>query len=322
MESHNSSPVSPQLLSSLTSKYLKYLEFSKTSSTHTSKSYAKDLQQFFGPIGVTKILYSGDFHECFFQWDETNPSLPPTLDELLLTLIPTALTGWSGLAPASRQRKGAVLKSFFGWLYSEKLINRNLADRVQLVKVPTKIPHFISVDEAVALLRAKHDLVSAGERPWSELILLLLLYGGGLRISEACNLKRTDLSASAHTVRVLGKGSKERIAVLPDLFWRALRATDFSGEYLFGLSPLNTRTAYEIVRQSGRDAGLLKPLHPHALRHSFATHLLTSGSDLRVLQELLGHSSLTATQKYTHLSLDHLARSMEKHHPLSGPKKK
>ena len=86
--------------------------------------------------------------------------------------------------------------------------------------------------------------------------------------------------------------------------------------YIFGSKPLDPRKAYSIVKSWGERAGLLKPLHPHALRHSFATHLLASGSDLRVIQELLGHSSLSATQKYTHLSLDSLAQSLSRHHPL------
>ena len=103
--------------------------------------------------------------------------------------------------------------------------------------------------------------------------------------------------------------------------WFALEALPRTGEYVFGGDTAwSPRKAFERVREAGARAGLLKPLHPHALRHSFATHLLTSGADLRVLQELLGHRSLAATQKYTHLSLDHLARALEKHHPLSASK--
>jgi integrase/recombinase XerC/integrase/recombinase XerD len=112
-----------------------------------------------------------------------------------------------------------------------------------------------------------------------------------------------------------------RLVTLPELVWKSLRTLSVTGAYVFGgEAPLNPRVAYSIVQAAGKKAQLLKPLHPHALRHSFATHLLTSGADLRVLQELLGHKSLLATQKYTHLSLDHLARSMEKHHPLSASK--
>ena len=102
----------------------------------------------------------------------------------------------------------------------------------------------------------------------------------------------------------------------------AWKKKSFNNEYVFGETALNPRTAYEMIRQSGARAGLLQPLHPHALRHSFATHLLSSGANLRTLQELLGHESLTATEKYTHLGIDQLARTMERVHPLGNNKLK
>src|SRR4051794_7347096 len=108
MTSHNSSLVGPQLLSFVTSKYLKYLEITKTSSSHTSKSYAKDLEQFYAPCGVKKILYGREFSESFFQWQVTNTIWPATLEALLIGLLPKALQRWSVLKPASRQRKAAV----------------------------------------------------------------------------------------------------------------------------------------------------------------------------------------------------------------------
>jgi integrase/recombinase XerC/integrase/recombinase XerD len=154
--------------------------------------------------------------------------------------------------------------------------------------------------------------------------MILLLYGGGLRISEACSLRWSDMEmAGERSLRVAGKGGRQRVVTVPELTWSALQALPHEGRFVFGGEcELSSRKAYEWVRQAGARAGLLKPLHPHALRHSYATHLLSSGADLRVLQELLGHRSLAATQKYTHLSLDHLARAMEKHHPLSASKLK
>jgi integrase/recombinase XerC/integrase/recombinase XerD len=110
------------------------------------------------------------------------------------------------------------------------------------------------------------------------------------------------------------------VVALPELAWKALFDLPESGTFILsgGEVAMSSRKAYALVREGGAKAGLLRPLHPHALRHSYATHLLTSGADLRILQELLGHRSLAATQKYTHLSLDHLARAMEAYHPLSG----
>jgi integrase/recombinase XerC/integrase/recombinase XerD len=276
------------------------------------------LQQFFEPSGLQKILYTPQFDEIFFQWrEESSNKNYCDLITFLEGLIPLAFERWRELKPASRNRKAAVLRSFFHWLFDEKQIATNLAETISSIHVPARIPHFLSVDEALALLKATKSACDQGTLPRAHLLLLLLLYGGGLRISEACHLKRTDVTVSAKQVRLLGKGGKERIASLPELFWSYFHEAGITTDYVFGELPLNQRTAYEMVRQAGARAQLLTPLHPHALRHSFATHLLTSGADLRTLQELLGHSSLTATQKYTHLSLDHLAQTMERSHPLS-----
>lgn len=311
-----------QLLSDLTSKYLKHLTFRKTASRHTSKSYAKDLEQFYQPLGVQKILYSSESGECFFQWSEEAASFTfDSLENLFVQLLPLAWQTWQRLSVSSRQRKASVLKSFLKWLWEEKRISSNLALQIPSIKVPQRLPHFISADEALTLLQSLKTGVDEEKIPPSHLLLVLLLYGGGLRVSEACNVELSDIDDKRRQIRVVGKGSKERICVLPALFWKVHFKRETEGAFLFGTAPLNSRTAYEIVRKAGARAGLLKPLHPHALRHSFATHLLSSGADLRVLQELLGHSSLTATQKYTHLSLDHLARAIEKHHPLSATKK-
>ena len=147
-------------------------------------------------------------------------------------------------------------------------------------------------------------------------VLILLLYGGGLRVSEACHISWADIYSHKLEIRVLGKGGKMRIQALPSFCFTQINKMPRIGKFIFGEKPLNSRKAYHIVNLWGKKAGLLKPLHPHALRHSYATHLLSSGADLRVLQELLGHSSLNATQKYTHLNLDQLARSLELNHPL------
>jgi site-specific recombinase XerD len=300
-------------LANLACKYLKYLTHARTSSDHTSKSYANDLGQFLAPLGVAKILLTrptlgGSFHVAWKEKPETVVSADP----LLLHLIRTAQTEWGRLSPASRNRKAAAVRGFLKWLQSENHVAEDWSSRLASAKVPQKLPHFISVDEALGLLRAL-------EPDSIERALVLLLYGGGLRVSEACGLRWKDLVRDSHSLRVHGKGGRTRLVALPDLAWRAIEKLPDHGTYILsGEKAMSSRKAYEMVRQGGVRAGLLRPLHPHALRHSYATHLLTSGADLRVLQELLGHQSLAATQKYTHLSLDHLARAMEKHHPLSN----
>lgn len=279
-------------------KYLKYMTFIKSASPLTIKHYCLDLKQAF------KLDNNSQTFQKF--WSEPE----------LMSMVREAFNNWADLSLASRNRKAATLKSFFSWAYSEKLISKNLSLQITCPKVPQKLPRFLSVDEALAVLKSfeQHPEVSYREK-----VLFLLLYGGGLRISEACNLQWTQVQLAQKVLRIKGKGNKERVVALPRLSLEVLQRWQKEcpyNSYVLGESPLNPRTAYEMVRQSGRRAGLLMPLHPHALRHSFATHLLSSGANLRTLQELLGHESLQATEKYTHLGMDQLARTMESLHPL------
>lgn len=278
-------------------KYLNFMVFIKSASPLTIKHYTLDLNQ-------------------AFKYDNKSHNIQTfCTEEDLLQTAREAFNDWAHLSLASRNRKAATLKSFFSWAFAEGLIERDLSLQITCPRIPRKIPHFISVDEALAVLNS----FNTNDIPLREKVLFLLLYGGGLRVSEACNLKWSQVHIGQRSLRILGKGGKERIIILPSLTVQVLsrwkKESSFS-EYVLGEGPLNPRTAYEMVRQSGQRAGLLQPLHPHALRHSFATHLLTSGANLRTLQELLGHESLSATEKYTHLGIDHLARTMEALHPL------
>lgn len=279
-------------------KYLKFMTFIKSASPLTLKHYQIDLRQTFEYEELSDIKKR--------VWTESE----------LLAAVRSAFNRWADLSLASRNRKAATLKSFFRWAFGEGLTSRDLSIQVICPRVPRKLPHFISVDEALAVLSS---LTQQPNQYLKERILFLLLYGGGLRVSEACSLRWEQIQFQQKVLRLVGKGSKERIVALPEMVVQALLKWQKDSpvtEYIFGASALNPRTAYEMIRQSGQRAGLLKPLHPHALRHSFATHLLTSGANLRTLQELLGHESLQATEKYTHLGIDHLARTMEKMHPL------
>ncbi|MGZ3744255.1 MAG: tyrosine-type recombinase/integrase, partial [Pseudobdellovibrionaceae bacterium] len=219
---------------------------------------------------------------------------------------------------STRNRKSATLKSFFGWAYQEQLTEKNLSSYITCPKIPKKLPHFLSVDEALAVLYS-YDAKDTSLQNLRDKALFLILYGAGLRVSEACNLKWTDIQFSSRSLRLKGKGGKERLVILPKLALAILQRLQgiTPDSHVFGPEPLNPRVAYEWVRSRGAKAQLMKPLHPHALRHSFATHLLSSGANLRTLQELLGHESLQATEKYTHLGVDQLAQTLETHHPLS-----
>lgn len=313
------SPKKEQKLSELASKYLNSRTDTRTTLPLTSKSYATDLNQFLQPLGGEAIFLQNRRWVTKIEKGISHQNYKIVqLADLLLELLRKAQVKWSTLSPASRNRKVACLKSFFNWLLAENYIDVDLSAHLISPKVPERIPRFLSLDEALALISCVSR--ETGPQARRDLILVLLLYGAGLRVSEAANLKWSQVNLTERTLTVRGKGDKERQVAMVPVLARTLNQVQPSGDFIFGAKPLSTRVAYEIVRRSGVKAGLLKPLNPHALRHSFATHMLSSGTDLRVLQELLGHESLTATQRYLHLSIDHLTRTMEAHHPFGHKK--
>lgn len=305
--------------------YLYFMKFIKNSSAYTLRFYETDLRQAFEGVFPTTTASSPPPLQLTDSLPSTLKAKPinSVLEEKLLALAKLAQSNWAPLSPASRNRKAATLKSFFSWLHSEGHTARDLASLIFCPKVPTKLPHFLSVDEAIALLKSTARELKGVEKnkiPLFQHALICLLYGGGLRVSEACQIQFQAIDFNYGTCRVVGKGSKERLIILPPSALSVLRLIQShypNNKYVFGNTPLSTRKAYEWVRRAGTTAGLLRPLHPHALRHSYATHLLRSGANLRVLQELLGHASLQATSRYTHIGLDQLARTLEAHHPLS-----
>ncbi len=282
----------------LIDKYLKYLENVRSASPHTIRSYRLDLAK---------------------AWHNVSEDIS---ENRLLSVLREQQSSWQKYSLATRNRKAASLKSFLNWLYESDILKKELAPHIICPKVPQKIPHFISADEAIAILKSFPQAL--GKDDLIDKTLFCLLYGCGLRVSEACQLKWKDIDWKKQQLLTTRKGQKEQWVPAPRVTLEALKKLkdqSWSEEFVFGLKPLNPRTAYEIVRNRGIKAHMLKPLHPHALRHSYATHLLSSGADLRVLQELLGHSSLAATQKYTHISTHELARTIESHHPLGSEKK-
>ncbi len=303
-------PTKQQKLSELAAKYLNFQVFAKNSSRHTSKSYANDLKQFLNGLGDYEICIEDDSYR-FEASSGSDLKLPKDL-EAVKKLVRETQMGWSDLKASSRNRKYASLKGFFNWLEDGEFLPAGFSSIIESPKVPQKIPHYLSVDEATSLVK------SAAKTGRREKTLVLLLYAAGLRVSEACELTWRNVDFNHSIIKVKGKGGKERqLSIIKSLKSALLEMAKYKeGKFVFGKAALNPRTAYQIIKDEGAKAGLLKPLHPHALRHSFATHMLSSGVDLRVLQELLGHESLTATQKYLHLSLDSLSRTVEGAHPL------
>jgi len=306
------------LLTKQIHNFLKYLENIESCSSLTIKAYTLDLNQaFFNKATPARtqsknnnLINIADVKALSFS----------TGEDLWLSCR-DSLSQWGKLSPASRNRKIATVKSFFNWLYSERLIDKNYADQLVCPKVPKKIPHFISVDEVISVLQFLNT--STDKDAQIQKALFNLLYGGGMRISEACNLRWKDVQLDQRKILVLGKGNKERLLIIPEAcndVLKGFQARNKNMEFVFGEEPLSTRKGYELIRTLGRKVGLMNPLHPHSLRHSFATHMLASGTNLRTLQTMLGHDSLTATEKYTHLNIDTLARIVEIRHPLSKKK--
>ncbi|MGZ5958982.1 MAG: tyrosine recombinase XerC [Myxococcaceae bacterium] len=243
------------------------------------------------------------------------------------------IRGWLGTlavdhAPRSRARALASVRALYRHLVSTARVPSNPARTVRSPKLPTKLPRVLPVDEVFAVLAVPGKEGPLGLR---DRALFELLYGSGLRVSEACGLDGDDVDLKARTVRVLGKGRKERLCPMNPGCVEALRRwIERRGELLAtparGQDPaalfLNHRggrlTARSVARHLDRTVlqlALQRKVSPHALRHSFATHLLAGGADVRCIQELLGHASLSTTQRYTQVSIEQLQAVYDRTHP-------
>ncbi|WP_029457614.1 tyrosine recombinase [Solidesulfovibrio alcoholivorans] len=238
-------------------------------------------------------------------------------------------------AKTSMGRKLSALRGFYVFMRQKKLAAADPLSGLKNPKPEKRQPRALNVDEAVALVSPKAASPHADGSIAScrDLALAELLYGSGLRVSEAVGLDVNDVDLSQGIVRVLGKGSKERLAPVSDAARKRLREYSMRrgelvtapAEQAFFLGArggrLDRRQAARILDAMAREAGIAQHTHPHMLRHSFATHLLESGADLRSVQELLGHERLSTTQRYTHLELARIMRVYDKAHPRSDESK-
>jgi integrase/recombinase XerD len=235
------------------------------------------------------------------------------------------------LRPTSLRRKAAAIRAFYRFCYAEELIDADIASLIDLPRQVQRLPDTLDVEEVAGLLDATagRDLVGRRDRA-----LLELLYASGLRVSEALGLDREHLSLSGGFVRVVGKGDRERLVPVGDVALAAIReylderdrlptplsrtVRERGREPLFLSSRgrrLERMGAWRVMRTAALRAGLDGRVTPHTLRHSFATHLLEGGADLRVVQELLGHASITTTQLYTHVTGERIRQVYLRAHP-------
>jgi integrase/recombinase XerC len=305
-------------------KYLDYLRYQRNASPHTLRNYASDLQQF-----LMHLTHSPNGEE------RPAPDLDQ-IDNLTIREFLGALYQKQN-RKSSVARKLATIRSFMKYLSRQEAIKVNYAKSVSSPKQENRLPDFMTIDAVAELVEAPDSGVDRGKR---DRAILELLYAAGLRVSELVGLDIGDISLSEGLVRVVGKGRKERIVPFGRSAAESLHAyllvrgnlgkgiiqrsdKSASGEAVFLNSRggrLTSRSIWDIIdHYIGQLAQKLR-VHPHTLRHTFATHMLNAGADLRTIQELLGHESLSTTQKYTHVSVEQLVKVYQACHPRAGNK--
>ena len=232
--------------------------------------------------------------------------------------------GESGLSKRSSARLLSALRSFFAWCTDEGEIPENPCDNVQAPKLGKYLPEVLSVEEVTAILESVSPDSPGGKRNRA---ILEVLYGCGLRVSEAAGLRISHVHLAEGFVDVIGKGDKQRLVPLGEVAADAIRAylperpfpaarayDDFLFLNRFG-KPLSRVSLFNLVKKQAMAAGIRKEISPHTFRHSFATHLIENGADLRTVQEMLGHESILTTEIYTHISTATWHQAVLEHHP-------
>jgi len=296
-------------------KFLEHLEDQRRLSPETLRAYRSDLAQF------RDSLTGGGGHE------------PPELHEIDVFSVRGFIAGLGrgNIGKSSIARKLSAVRSFFTYSVRQGWIENNPAGDISAPKIPKRLPRDLTVDEMFTLLERidGDDLASRRDRA-----ILEVLYAAGLRVSELVGLDLGDIDVSSGMVRVLGKGRKERLVPFGRQASGALRRW-LQGSLSLrkkGAQPealflnlrggrLTDRSVRRILDRRLMEAAIHADVSPHALRHSFATHLLGAGADLRAIQELLGHASLSTTQRYTHVSPDRLMEVYDMAHPRAVKKR-
>jgi integrase/recombinase XerC len=301
-------------------RFVAHLAGERRASPHTVAAYRGDLEQLAAFVAERR---------------PGRPTGPRDLDVLLLRGFLGHLS--RTIAPASVARKIASVRAFLKYLHRRGEVEKNPAMELALPKVRRPLPTFLGVDAAAEVMTTPDGSSPEGLR---DRAMLETLYGAGLRVSELCGLDLGDVDTASPdlgSVRVLGKGNKERVVPLGSAAVAAVRAylgrrDELRDRRTGALDPralfvsrrgarLGVRAVRSLVHRYGALGAGRADLHPHALRHTCATHLLDGGADLRAIQKMLGHASLSTTQRYTHVSIDHLMAVYDAAHPLARHRK-
>ena len=280
--------------------YNYYLRMERAMSQNTVASYCSDVAFFMDSYrGKVEDISPGDIEEflCSREW----------------------------ISKRTQARLLSALRSFCTWLVLEGYLTDNPCDRVDGPKLGRYIPDVLSVEEVSSIIYALDTSSWLGKR---DRALLEVLYGCGLRVSEAVNLTTSAINADDNVVRIRGKGSKERLVPIGHHAMQAIaryltkvrplhkKSAETSALFLsYRGKPLDRERIWGIIKDTAREAGITKEIHPHTFRHSFATHLLENGADLRIIQEMLGHADISTTQIYTHVDSRKLLSVHKKFHP-------
>jgi len=288
-------------------EYLSVLRLERNLSENTIASYKNDL------TSLSHFL------------EEKNVADPSDISVSDLTNFFKSLTGF-GLSSTSTARYFSSVKNFFIYLYSNKYIRENPVERLSAPKLSKNLPVVLTVEEVDSILSVPCVNEKLGLR---DKALMELLYACGTRVSELINLKVSDLFFNDEVIRVFGKGSKERVIPVGSsaIHWvneyllksRPLLEKKLKSENILFLNNRSTKLSrmgvWKIIDKYAKEAGIKKEVHPHTFRHSFATHLLEGGADLRAVQEMLGHADISTTQIYTHIDRDYIKQVHKEFHP-------
>jgi len=304
-------------MQTIVGRYTDYLRAGKNASPNTVRTYIAALEG-----NKLRGREKGFFQFLFARKVESLQSVNrQTLRDYMAWLME------AGVARTTIANKMSAIRSFYRYLHREGVIKENPLENVTSPKLDRRLPVILTTDEMARLLRAPDAGKPAGQR---DRAILEVLYASGLRVSEIVRLNLGQVNLPGREFRVLGKGNKERMVLIGEPAARALETYLQDGRtQLLGAKRneavfvnkfgrrLIERRVQKIIDQHALAAGITRKVHPHVLRHTFATHMLDGGADLRVLQELLGHASLSTTQIYTHVSKSQAKKVYNAAHPLA-----